>query len=194
MQISSAIIETGYYHMNEAQFTAEETEIGLAQKDLKAFEPLYLRYYERICRYIFHRVESKDIAFELASNVFYNALSKLSTYKSKGYPFSAWLYRIAFNEVQQHYRKNKTQAILSISTSGISEIIDTIPEKLFAIDDEQLFSALESLKEDEIEIVNMRFFENRSFKEIADILEMGESACKMKVYRILEKLKEKLKS
>lgn len=194
MQVSSAVIETGYYHINEAQLRAEEDEIRLAKEDPKAFEPIYVRYYERICQYVFHRVESKEVAFDIASNVFYNALTKLSSYKSKGYPFSAWLYRIAFNEVQQHYRKNKTQAVLSISTSGISEIMDTIPEKAFAIDDELLFSALESLKEDEIEIINMRFFENRSFKEIADILEIGESACKMKVYRILEKLKEKLKS
>lgn len=192
MQAISNVLNTEFYHMDQAQIMAEEDEIRLAQKDPKAFEPLYLRYYERICGFVFHRVENKEVAFDITSTIFYKALKNVSTYKHKGYPFSAWLYRVAFNEVQQHYRKNKTKNILSISEKGVSEIIDHIPEKPFSIDDAQLFTALESLKDDEIEIVNMRFFENRSFKEMADILDMKESACKMKLYRILEKLRETL--
>jgi len=192
MQAISNVLNTEFYHMNQTEIMAEEEEIRLAQKNPKAFEPLYLRYYERICSYVFHRVESKEVAFDITSTVFYKALNNLSSYKPKGYPFSAWLYRVAFNEIQQYYRKNKTQSILSINAQGVSEIIDHIPEKPFAIDDAQLFASLESLKEDEIEIINMRFFEDRSFKEIADILDMKESACKMKLYRILEKLKETL--
>ncbi len=194
MTIISGIIETGYYHIDQSQIKAEEEEIKLAQVDPKAFEPLYVRYFEKISRYIYHRVEDKDKAFDLASTVFYKALKSLPSYKNKGFPFSSWLYKIAFNEIQQHYRKTKSQPVLSLNNKGLSDIIDNLPENNYPVNDAQLFEALELLKDDEVEIINMRFFENRSFKEIADMLEMGESACKMKLYRILEKIKQTFKN
>lgn len=190
MSLITGIIETGNYHIDQALIKTEEDEIKLAQKDPRAFEPLYKRYFERITQYVYHRVESKELAFDITANTFYNALDKLSTYRSKGLPFGAWLYRIAFNEIQKHYRKTKTQAILNVNKRGINEIADTVQENSYPINDEQLFNALQQLKNEEVELINMRFFEDRSFKEIADILNIGESACKMKLYRILEKIKK----
>lgn len=192
MTITSGIIEAENYHIDQSQISVEEEEIRLAKSDPKAFKPLYERYFERIYRYVYHRVEDKEIAFDITSTVFYNALKNLQSYKNKGFPFSSWLYKIAFNEIQQHYRRTKSQPVLSLSAKALSDIIESLPENDYPINDEQLFTALEALKDDEIEIINMRFFENRSFKEIANILEMGESACKMKVYRIIEKMKQTL--
>jgi RNA polymerase sigma-70 factor (ECF subfamily) len=185
----TGIIDTRHYHIDETLIKTEEDEIKLAQKDPKAFEPLYKRYFERITHYVYHRVESKELAFDITANTFYNALNKLSTYRSKGLPFGAWLYRIAFNEIQQHYRRAKTQGVLNVNKRGINEIADSVQENSFPINDEQLFEAIQQLKDEEVELINMRFFEDRSFKEIAEILEIGESACKMKLYRILEKIK-----
>jgi RNA polymerase sigma-70 factor (ECF subfamily) len=193
MPIDKEIIETGRYHMGQSQLKAEEAEIISAQVNPKAFEPLYLRYFERICQYIYHRVEDKEVAFDLTSTVFYKALESLPKYKNKGFPFSSWLYRIAFNEIQQHYRRTKTQAVLSISSKGLNDLIENLPEYNYPITDVQLFEAIELLKEDEVELINMRYFENRSFKEIASFFEMGESACKMKLYRILEQIKQSFK-
>lgn len=190
MIINQVIIETKNYHIDQSQITAEEEEIRLAKSNPKAFESLYVRYFERISRYIYHRIEDKETAFDLTSTVFYKALKNLPNYKNKGFPFSSWLYKIAFNEIHQHYRKTKTQPVLSLNNKGLSDIIENLPENEYPINDAQLFEALELLKDDEVEIINMRFFESRSFKEIADILEMGESACKMKLYRIIEKIKQ----
>lgn len=189
MSLITGIIETGNYHISEALIKTEEEEIKLAKKDPRAFEPLYKRYFERITHYVYHRVESKELAFDITANTFYNALNKLSSYKSKGLPFGAWLYRIAFNEIQQHYRRTKTQGILNVNKRGINEIADSVHESSFPINDEQLFEAIQQLKDEEIELINMRYFEDRSFKEIADILDIGESACKMKLYRTIEKIK-----
>jgi RNA polymerase sigma-70 factor (ECF subfamily) len=193
MPINKEIIATGDHHMDEGQLIAEAEEILLAQSNPKAFEPLYVRYFERISRFVYHRVEDKEVAYDLTSTVFYKALENLSKYKNKGFPFSSWLYRIAFNEIQQHYRRTNSQAVLSLNTKGISEIIENLPDHNFPIDDEQLFGAIELLKDNEVELINMRYFESRSFKEIAGILEMGESACKMKLYRILEQIKQSFK-
>jgi RNA polymerase sigma-70 factor, ECF subfamily len=72
------------------------------------------------------------------------------------------------------------------------ELKGDVEDKSQAETDSALFKALQALSEDDMELINMRFFEKRSFKEIGEILDMNESACKMKVYRILEKLKVQL--
>jgi len=181
------------YHLTAEQIDSEEKLIKAAQDNPRNFEPLYKRYFQRIANYIYHRVEDKETAFELTSQVFYKALENLPKYKPMGVPFSAWLFRIAGNEINQLYRKNKVMRVLSIDRDGLGELKNDIDENNQIEIDKQLYEALQTLNEDDLELINMRFFEKRSFKEICEIMNMNESACKMKVYRILEKLKEQLK-
>ncbi len=180
------------YHLTAEQISSEEKLIKAAQENPRKFEPLYKAYFQRIANYIYHRVEDKETAFELTSQVFYKALENLPKYKPMGVPFSAWLFRIAGNEMNQYFRKNKAVRVLSIDRDGLGELKGDMEENDQPEVDAQLFKALETLKEDDMELINMRFFEKRSFKEICEILDMNESACKMKLYRILEKLKQQL--
>ncbi len=182
------------YHLTAEEITSEEKLIEAAQANPRDFEPLYKRYFQRIANYIYHRIEDKETAFELTSQVFYKALENLPKYKPMGVPFSAWLFRIAGNEMNQYFRKNKAVRILSIDRDGLGELKGDMEENDQPEIDKQLFEALQTLKEEDMELVNMRFFEKRSFKEICEILDMNESACKMKLYRILEKLKQQLTS
>ena len=181
------------YHLTAEQIDSEEKLIKAAQDNPRNFEPLYKRYFQRIANYIYHRVEDKETAFELTSQVFYKALENLPKYKPMGVPFSAWLFRIAGNEINQLYRKNKAMRVLSIDRDGLGELKNDMEENNQIEIDKQLYEALETLNEADMELINMRFFEKRSFKEICEIMDVNESACKMKVYRILEKLKEQLK-
>ena len=180
------------YHLTSEQIDSEEKLIRAAQENPRDFEPLYKRYFERIVRYVYHRVEDKEQAFEITSQVFYKALENIKKYKSMGVPFSAWLFRIAGNELNQLYRRNKLQRTVSIDEDGIRELRSDMEDSNQSETDAQLFRALQTLSEDDMELIHMRFFEKRSFKEICDIHGMNESACKMKVYRILEKLKIQL--
>ena len=182
------------YHLTAEEITSEEKLIKAAQLNPRDFEPLYKRYFKRIANYIYNRVEDKETAFELTSEVFYKALENLPKYKPMGVPFSAWLFRIASNEINLLYRKNKAMRVLSIDRDGLGELKGDMEESNQTEVDEQLYKALQTLKEDDMELINMRFFEKRSFKEICDILDMNESACKMKLYRILEKLKQQMTS
>jgi RNA polymerase sigma-70 factor (ECF subfamily) len=190
MTVVSPISGSYSYHLSAEQIEAENELIKAAQLNPKAFEPIYTSYFERIVGFIYHRVENKEMAFEITAQVFYRALDNLPKYESRGLPFSAWLFRIASNELNQWFRKNKAQRILNIDLEGLNEIKNDTVEPGSAETDPQLFAALQQLEDDELELVNMRFFEKRSFKEICDILQVGESACKMRLYRILEKLKQ----
>jgi RNA polymerase sigma-70 factor, ECF subfamily len=193
MMATITMTESATYQQTTEQIDAEMQLVRAAQDNPRCFEPLYTSYYKRIVAFVYHRVESKEEAFEITAQVFYKALDNLPKYKAQGVPFSAWLFRIASNELNQVFRKNKSLRIISLDSENAGDLIFSIDEVKSEFQDEQLFSALQQLEEEEMEFINMRFFEKRSFKEIADITGTGESACKMRIYRILEKLKTKLK-
>lgn len=169
---------------------AEWLEVQAAQKNTAAFRPLYDRYFDPIFRFIFKRVANESTTNDICSKVFLKALQNLSSYKFQGVPFSAWLYRLALNEVAQHFRQQKKNRVISIYDTELDQIIDEKApherEKQLA----QLIKALDKLKEKDLTLVELRFFEGRPFKEIADILGITESNAKMRTYRALDKLKK----
>jgi RNA polymerase sigma-70 factor (ECF subfamily) len=180
--------EQSKYHRSTEQIADEQAEIRSAQTDAGCFEPLYLRYYPRILSFVYLRMEEKETARDITAQVFYTALDKIGQYRDKGLPFSAWLFRIALNEVNQYYRKSKIRRTVSLDDAGEQALKDELPVLSTAIMDAELFAALQTLDAEEMALIEMRYFEHRSFKELGDINGLGESALKMRVYRILEKL------
>jgi len=170
--------------------------INKAKMDIGEFKFLYDRYFEQLFLFVLKRVKSQEIASDITSQVFLKAMENLKKYKHQGFPFSSWLYRIARNEIFDLHKKNKIQMVLSIETFGLDQMIIEMEggrsnEKLKELHD-WLYQGLKKLEQDELELIEMRFFEGRPFKEISEILELGESSAKMRTYRILEKLKKYL--
>ncbi len=164
--------------------------IQAAQVNPAAFRPLYNKYFEQIYRFIFRRTANQNLSSDICSQVFLKAMQKLKTYQFKGVPFSAWLYRIASNEVAQFYRDEKKNRVVSIETTQLADLIEEIDETNTESYKKALIQAIDELREDDIKLIEMRFFEQRPFKEIAHIVGITESNAKVKTYRILEKLKK----
>lgn len=171
---------------------AEWREIQAAQQNPARFRPLYDRYYEPIFRFIFRRTASEELAADICSQVFLKALQRLEKYQFKGVPFSAWLYRIASNEVAQHFRQVQKNRVVSIEDTNVTDMMDEMEELDTELHRNQLIQLLDDLKETDLQLIELRFFEQRPFKEIAEILDITESNAKVKTYRILERLKKKL--
>lgn len=168
--------------------TNEKVQIEAARTDSRHFEPLYTRYYERILKFIYKRVEDLEDCRELTSNVFTSALLNIKTYKDVGLPFSSWLYRIAVNEVNTFYRKGSRRRIISISERALGNIAEesgNVEKEMLA----DLKRSLLHLTKDELILIELRFFEELPFAEVAQILELTESNAKIKTYRTLEKLR-----
>lgn len=170
----------------------EWKEIQAAQRDIALFRPLYNRYYEAIFRFVFRRTTDEDLTADLCSQVFLKAMQRLDNYTFQGVPFSAWLYRIASNEVAQHFRANKKNRVVSIEDTGFLDIMEEMQEEDHEALRRLLIDKLDELKETDLQLIELRFFEHRPFKEIAEILDMTESNAKVKTYRILERLKKKM--
>lgn len=178
------------YHISEKVLEEEKLIIELAKKDMRKFSPLYDKYYEQIFRYIYQRLNSKEIAFDITSQVFLKAMTKLKDYKHKGVPFTSWLYRIAKSELNNEFIKDKKSRTINIKEDHVKDLFDEIKER----DNSEelktlLISALEDLDENDLLIIEMRYFEKRSFKEVGEIMEITENNAKVKLYRALDKLK-----
>jgi RNA polymerase sigma-70 factor, ECF subfamily len=185
--------EASTSHQTKAQIDAEMDLVRAAQQDPRHFEPLYRSYYKRIVTYINHRVDDQETAFDITAQVFYVALDRLPKFRAQGVPFGAWLFSIAYTELQQWYRKKNRANFVRIDAEGFNELMEDIDDQYASAHDERLYQALQQLEEEEMEIINLRYFEKRSFAEISEITGQGESACKMRVYRATDKMKKHFK-
>lgn len=177
--------------VSQEAMQAEWQEVQAAQSNPALFRPLYDRYYEPIFRFIFKRTADENVAADVCSQVFLKAMQKLGSYQFKGVPFSAWLYRIASNEVAQHFRNTQKNRVVSVEDHNISNIIDEMNEDGdFETTRTKMLQAMNGLKEGDLALIELRYFEGRPFKEISEILNITESNAKVKTYRILEKIKK----
>jgi RNA polymerase sigma-70 factor (ECF subfamily) len=196
LQISRTLVKTHARMKDSNKIVSTEAMqeewalIRAAQHRPAAFRPLYDRYFEAIFRFIYRRTADQDLSADICSQVFLKALQKLKSYKFKGVPFSAWLYRIASNEVAQHYRNVQKNRVVGIQQVQLGELIEEIEINNNDALRHAMIQAIDQLKPDALQLIEMRFFEQRPFKEIADILDLTESNAKVKTYRILERLKK----
>lgn len=169
--------------------TSEEALITAAKQKPENFRFLYEKYYEQILRFVYQRLTSKDDAYDVTQQVFIQAMVSLPKYEMRGLPFSSWLYRIAINELNQLFRKEKKTRGINCSEVYLKDIAQEMEQPLHIAHEQAVVEAMTHLEEEDFQLVEMRFFEKRPFKEIGEILGMSEAATKMKLYRILDKLK-----
>jgi len=183
---------TSKYHASAEQISSEFMQIEAAKRDVTHFGPIYNKYYKQIFGYIYQRMEDKEVAFDVTSQVFLKALTNLHKYEFKGVPFASWLYRIAHSEVMQVFRDKKSQRTVNADVADIKHLCEEMQENYYEDFIPALGKIMKDLPEDELQLIEMRFFEKRPFKEIAEIMMMTENNTKVKLYRILERLKKVL--
>lgn len=168
----------------------EKQLIEAAKVDPARFAPIYDIYYRQIFLFIFKRIREEEITGDLTSKVFLKALLNLKSYQHMGFPFSSWLYRIASNEINMHYRNAKKTIEVEIQESDLFVLMDEIKESNDIDQQELVIEALNQLPLNQTELIELRFFEKMSFKEIGEILGISEGNAKIKVYRALDRVKK----
>jgi len=167
-----------------------------AQQDPQQFAVLYDKYFDQIYRYVYRRVSDKDTVHDLVSQTFYDALSHIKSFEWRGYPFSSWLYKIAHNNVLKWYREQSKGQ--KVNLDDINEIADlTVDQNRDAVVKEkqaEVQKVLDQLDDEEREIIRLKFFEEVSNIEIAEIMGLSANHIGVKVYRTLKKVKQLLKS
>jgi RNA polymerase sigma-70 factor (ECF subfamily) len=178
------------YHHTTSQLQDEQLIIEAAKLNPEHFGPIYDKYYKQIFGYVYQRMDCKDTAFDVTSQVFLKALTNLNRYEFKGVPFASWLFRIAHSEVMQLFRDQKNKRAINADVGDLKNIYEEVQEPFFEEYIPALQHMIKELPEDDLHMIEMRFFEQRPFKEIAEILNITENNAKVRMYRILERLKK----
>lgn len=178
-----------YHHTND-KLQEELSIIVAAKQDPERFGPLYEKYHEQIFRYIYQRIDDHELAFDVTSQVFIKALSNLHKYEYRGVPFSSWLYRIAKSELYQAFRDRKARRTVNVESMHLFEMIEEMDEEDNTGSKRKLFQCLSLLKENDLQMIELRYFEKRSYREIGEILDISENNAKVRSFRALERLKK----
>jgi RNA polymerase sigma-70 factor (ECF subfamily) len=181
------------HHKNNNDLKQELQLVEAAKADPARFNVLYERYYKSIFIFIHRRTADEDITADITSQVFLKALLNIKKYELRGVPFSAWLFRIALNELNMYFRRNNSDRVVSLEQSSLGQIIEEVREDDNSYAHQQMLAALKQLDIEDIQLIELRFFEKRPFAEVAGIAGITETNAKVRVYRILDKLKNILR-
>jgi RNA polymerase sigma-70 factor (ECF subfamily) len=157
----------------------EESLVRRAQQyDQQAFAQLYEEHFDKIYRYVALRVGDKAEAEDITQQVFLKALRSIASFRWKGTPFSAWLFRIAHNQVVDYLRQKTKQATVSIDEVQVS--VSSDPQLLMEqrLNIEQLIAATKCLTEMQREVISLRFAGELPIAQVAKIMGKSEGAIK----------------
>jgi len=150
---------------------------------------IYITYSDKIYRYLYWHLGDVYLAEDLTSEVFLKVFKNLRKFKD-GY-VQAWIYRIAKNLLIDHYRKKKTKSLEELQEVAVD---DQIIEKLSKDESaKKLREAVSKLPDNLKEVVILRFFEEMSASQVAEILDITDGNVRILQFRALKKLKEELK-
>lgn len=166
---------------------------GARKGDKESFGLLYEKYGQQIFRFIYWQVSNKEQAEDLNQEVFLKAWKNIEKYQERNCPFSSWLYRIARNTVIDFYRTQKKvypieDEIFFSEGNDLRENPKKIAETKIEV--ERVKKVLNSLPNNQREIIVLKFIEGFSNKEIAKILKKSEGAIRILQYRAIRNLKK----
>lgn len=181
--------------MQDCRVQREEDLVRRAQKnDPAAFGQLYEEHFDRIYRYIVLRVRNQADAEDLTQQVFLKALEHIGSYRYRGMPFSSWLFRIAHNQVVDHWKKKSREKVKLLTQDEMAEagaLSDDDPadqaERKVGL--EQLAAACERLSDGQREVISLRFAGGLSVAETAKVMGKREGAVKVLQHAALKKLR-----
>ncbi len=153
---------------------------------------LYEEYYGKIAHYAYVRIGNKTEAEDIAGEVFLRALDSLKSYKERGIPMQAWLFRIAHNVSVDHLRKRGRTTIVPIDDVLVESREDPVAMAEKNIEMERVSKAMQKLTPEQREVVRLRFFGDLSSKEVGSILNKSDGAVREMQRAGIEKLRKLL--
>jgi len=164
------------------------------ERDPEAFSELYESHFDRVYRYMLLRVRNQADAEDLTQQVFLKALEHIGSYRYRGMPFGAWLFRIAHNQLVDHWKKKSHERSRSVPLDQVDEgriVSDDDPALLIEqrADMETVAAACQMLSDGQREVISLRFAGGLSVAETAKAMGKSEGAVKVLQHAALVKLR-----
>lgn len=146
--------------------------------DQRAFAELYEAYFDRIYRYVYLKIGDRVEAEDMTQQVFVNAYKSITGYRWQGKPFSAWLFRIAHNQIVDHLRRKTRQPATLLNEPLLTGGVNPLAVAEHNLDMEQVAQATRKLTQAQREVVSLRFAAGLSIDEVARAMGRTQGAVK----------------
>lgn len=173
----------------------------------EAFEEIVHRYKDYIFRNVYYQVSNREVAEDLAQQTFVNAYEGLEDFELRS-SLKTWLYRIAKNLCYSHHRKrgrNREQPVGLFSTNQSGEAEDepgfpepgdrsNNPRKNLTRQEKREFvqNLISRMNEKHRTVLTLREYEDHSYEEISDLLDVAVGTVRSRLYRARKKLQERI--
>jgi len=172
----------------------EQALVARAAADPAAFAALYDHYFPRVYNYARYRVQDGEAAGDLTAQIFEQALRALDGYDPDRGAFAAWLFGIARNAINLHFRARKRHRWLSLDALRGRAGNEPNPEKVVISHEMQhsLLQAVANLRERERELIALKFGAGLTNRHIAELTGMSEGNVGVTLYRAVQRLRREL--
>ena len=161
-----------------------------SRSNLDAFGDLYEYYLPKMYRFAYYRTGNKQVAEDVVAQTFLQAIEALSRYEDRGFSLGCWLYQIAGNIIRTRHRLRSRE--LSCPGDKFDAdwdmSIEFLPERI------SLQKALQTLPDAQQQVLVLRYIQDLSIKEVAQIIGRSEGAVKQLAFRGLENMRERMNS
>jgi RNA polymerase sigma-70 factor (ECF subfamily) len=161
-----------------------------AEGNQSAFTQLYNEHFDRIYRYVRFLVNFQAEAEDLTQEVFIKALRAISSYKRRGGNFTSWLFRIAHNQVIDHFRKQSKQRKTTLEETTLVSGDDPVTTTEQKIEIEGLMTALKKLPSAQREVISLRFIVGLPIADVARTLGKREGTIKALQFNAMASIKK----
>lgn len=185
-------------NIGEIEQKSDAELVALSLSDQNNYAYIIKRYEAQLLRYILRLSNnSREEAEDVLQDVFIKVYQNLNSFDPK-LKFSSWIYRITHNEVISAFRKNKNKS-QAMSWDVDNKIIEQITAD-FDIKQEvdndimsqQVKEILKKMDYKYAQVLELKFLENKSYKEISDILQKPENTIATWINRAKKQFKAKL--
>jgi RNA polymerase sigma-70 factor (ECF subfamily) len=178
--------------------TDEELVASSLAGDRSAFDLLVLRWDRKIQGAIYRLIGSEEEARDLCQEAFLKAYRGLGAFKGEA-RFSSWLYQIALNLCRDRMRRRRGRTLVSLDALDAEGLPSVLREEATAHElveakdlQRRVKAAVLALPDEQREVIVLKEYEGLTFQEIADVLALPVSTVKTRLYRGLDKLRERL--
>ena len=162
----------------------------MGQRD--AFARLYETHVERVYRYLLSRLGQPADAEDVTAEVFIRAMQALPSYRPRGIPLMAWLYRIAHNQAVNYLKKRARHPEIGLEDVAAPSSDDPEREALNRASFAEAERAMEGLTPLQCQVINLRFAGELSIAETATIMKRSQGAVKFLQFSALQALRRNL--
>ena len=163
------------------------------RRDQDAFGELYDRHVVRVYRHIYYMVGNAAEAEDLTAQAFLRAWEAIERYQVRGAPFVSWLLRIAHNLGVSYLRAKRDSSELHDGIVDTKERRDPEWSYQQTAEEELVREAILKLREEQRQVIILRFIEDLDYKEVAEIIGKSVAAIRVIQHRALNSLRKQMK-